>query len=411
MNIGSIHERYRELDRKYPYLTPGLATLFFTFFLIMDLQVHPPAESEFVQEDGLGAFLALLQVVPMILFRRAPLAGLSIIFAAFVGHATFNYDTPWVVQFSTLIGLYVVTSTTDDRQSIIAGILTFAAIVIVFGVIQDKTDNAIALELLFAAVWIAGNIVRSRRVRLEIAELTVSELSDEQEQVALEAVRGERSRIARELHDVLGHTLNLVVIQAGAAQRVYESSPDKALEAVKSIETTSRQALSDVDRMLGILRDPDEEANPKPSLEARPSISRLHTLIDEMNATGQPIEFVVSGNVTALVPSTDLTAYRVVQEALTNVMTHAAGSKAQVKVSYGDAQLEVIVTNDASGTDTLAGRKSGGRGIVGMRERTTLFGGNFEAGGTDEGGWSVRATFPINRTNNAGESGDSGDAE
>jgi signal transduction histidine kinase len=210
---------------------------------------------------------------------------------------------------------------------------------------------------------------------------------------------------------VLGHTLNLVVIQAGAAQRVFEASPDKALDAVKSIETTSRQALSDVDRMLGILRDPDEKANPKPSLEARPSISRLDTLVAELNATGQPIEYTVSGNVTPLVPSTDLTAYRVVQEALTNVMTHAAGSNAQVEVKYGDTQLEVVVKNDASGTDTLAGRKSGGRGIVGMRERTTLFGGNFEAGRTDDGGWSVRATFPINRTNTVGETGESEDAE
>jgi len=116
MNIGSIHERYRELDSQFPSLTPGLATLFLTIFLIMDLRVKPPADSGLVQEYSLGVFLALLQVLPMIFFRRAPLAALSMIFAAFIGHASFDYATPWVIQFSTMIGLYLVTSTTDDRQ-------------------------------------------------------------------------------------------------------------------------------------------------------------------------------------------------------------------------------------------------------------------------------------------------------
>ena len=405
MNIGSIHDRYRELDRKYPYLSPGIATLIFTCLMIADLQVKPLVDSGYEQEDSLGVVLALLQVLPMILYRRAPLVGLSIIFVAFIGHSAMDYSLAWVVQFSTLVGLYIVTSTTNDRQSIAAGILSFAAIVIVFGVIQDQGDNAIAMSLLFTAVWIAGNIVRSRRGRLEVAELTVAELSQEQDRAAREAMLGERNRIARELHDVLGHTLNLVVIQAGAAQRVYESSPEKALEAVKSIESTSRQALADVDRMLGILSDPDEST--APSFEARPSLSRINKLVSELTSTGQSIELTLSGNKSKLATSTDLTAYRVVQEALTNVMTHAAGSKAQVEIDYGDNQLEVAITNDGSGTDTLADRKSGGRGIVGMRERTALFGGKFEAGRTPNGGWRVNATFPISRDDTIDESGDS----
>ncbi len=407
ISLESVWQRFQEMDRRNPYFTTGVATIFFTIFLILDLQVKPAADSGFVQEDTLGVILAFLQVLPILFFRKAPLAALSIIFLAFVAHATFDYDTPWVVQFSTMVGLYVVTSTTDDRQSIVAGLLTVSAIVIVFGVIQEKTDNAIALVLLFIAIWIAGNVVRSRRGRLEVAELTVAELSEEQERAARDAVRGERSRIARELHDVLGHALNLVVIQAGAAQRVYESSPEKAMEAVKSIESTSRQALSDVDRMLGILRDPDESSNPAPSLEARPSLSRIGGLVTELNSTGQPIKLKISGGVSNLVPSTDLTAYRVVQEALTNVMTHAAGSNSQVEIDYGTNQLTVTITNDSSGTDTLAGRKTGGRGIVGMRERTALFGGDFKAGATGDGGWRVRATFPINRSNNDGNKGES----
>lgn len=378
--------------------------------MILDLQVEPPADSGFDQEDSLGVLLAMAQVLPMVLFKKAPLAALTAIFVAFVAHGALNHDTPWVVQFTTFIGVYVVASTTDDRQSIIAGLLTFIAIVVVFGLVQAEPENTVALVLLFGAVWVAGNIVRSRRSRLAVAELTLAELSEEQERTAREAVRAERSRIARELHDVLGHTLNLVVVQAGAAQRVYKSSPEEALETVKSIETTSRQALYDVDRMLGILRDPDDTESAA-SLEARPSLSRLNTLIDEISATGQPIELAITGDVTSLPPSTDLTAYRVVQEALTNVMVHAAGSNARVDIVYGQTELEAVVTNDASGRDTLSGRKSGGRGTVGMRERTNMFGGEFDSGKADNGGWRVRATFPINRVGTASDSGSSGDSQ
>ena len=220
------------------------------------------------------------------------MAALTIIFVAFTAHSALGHAVLWVAQFSGLIGLYQVTSSRSDRQSLISGVMTFGVIVVVFGIIREDVDSAIALVLLFAAVWAVGNIVRSRRDRLEIAELTVAELSDEQERAAREAVSDERARIARELHDVLGHTLNLVVIQAGAAQRVFEKSPEKALDNLKSIESTSRQALSDVDRMLGILRNPDDTA---PSLEARPSISRLGSLVDELRTTDQPVDLVCVG--------------------------------------------------------------------------------------------------------------------
>ncbi len=397
----SLWDRYRALDDRNSYVTPGLATLFFTAFMVLDLSIEPAADSGFKQEDVPGVLLALAQVLPLLFVRKAPLVILTVIFVAFVTHSTLDHQVLWVAQFTTLIGLYQVAGSTDDRQSLIAGLLTFGVIVTVFGVIREDLDSAIALTLLFAAVWIAGNFVRSRRGRLEIAELTVAELSEDRALVMREAVRDERARIARELHDVLGHTLNLVVIQAGAAQRVFTSSPEKALEAVRSIESTSRQALSDVDRMLGILRDPDDPdgaGGRAPSLAARPSMSRLGSLVDDLRTTGQPIDLVMSGSLKSLAPSIDLSAYRVVQEALTNVMTHAAGAKACVEVDYSERLLTVTITNDNSGIDKLTDRTGGGRGIVGMRERTSLFGGEFQAGGTDDGGWRVHATFPIGPT-------------
>ncbi len=393
--MKSLWDRYRVLDNRNPYLTSGLATLFFTVFMLLDLATEPTAESGFEQEDVFGVFLALAQVLPLLFVRKAPLATLAVIFVAFVTHSTFNYAILWIAQFTTLIGVYQVASTTDDRQSLFAGALTFGVIAVVFGIIREDVDSAVALTLLFAAVWIAGNVVRSRRGRLEIAELTVVELSEDREMLMREAVRDERARIARELHDVLGHTLNLVVIQAGVAQRVFASAPDKALDAVQSIESTSRQALSDVDRMLGILRDPDDAGGRSPSLDARPSMARLDSLIEELRATGQPIGLAVSGTAVTLAPSIDLSVYRVVQEALTNVITHAAGADTHVEIDYSENLLSLTITNDSTGVDKLADRSGGGRGIVGMRERTALFGGKFQAGGTDDGGWRVYATFPI----------------
>lgn len=392
IRFRSIWTRYRVADSRNPYITPGLATLFFTAFMALDLSIKPTAESGFEQEGVFGVLLGLAQVLPLLFIRKAPLAVLTIIYVAFVAHSALDYQVLWVAQFTALIGLYQVAGSTDDRQSLIAGVLTLGVIATVFGIIREDLDAAIALILLFTAVWIAGNVVRSRRGRLEIAELTVAELSEDRALATREAVRDERARIARELHDVLGHTLNLVVIQAGAAQRVFTSSPDKALEAVRLIESTSRQALSDVDRMLGILRDPDDKA---PSFDARPSMSRLSLLVDDLRTSGQRIDLVVSGSPASLAPSIDLSAYRVVQEALTNVMTHAAGAKTRVDVEYSESLLVVTITNDGSGVDKSTDRSGGGRGIIGMRERTALFGGEFKAGGTHDGGWRVHARFPI----------------
>ncbi len=403
--LETTWDRYRKLDQRNPYVSPSLATIVFLIFLALDLRIEPTPESGFKQESVLGGFLAVAQVLPLVFVRRAPLAVLTVIGSAFVAHAALDYDTVWVVQLTTIIGLYVVTSTTDDRQSMIGGLIIFAIVIAVFGFIHEETDNAIVINILFAGVWIAGSVVRSRRTRLEIAELTVSELSDEQVRVRREAAQFERARIARELHDVVGHTLNLVVIQAGAAQKIFTASPDKAFETLKSIESTGRQALSDVDRMLGILQDPEDTEDMQDSvkaLEGRPSMSRVNSLIEEVRAAGQAVEMEMAGTPISLAPSVDLSAYRVMQEALTNVMTHAAGSYAVAKISYSENLIALTVLNDGSGNDRNSGRTSGGRGMVGMRERVAMFNGKFEAGQTDDGGWRVFATFPINSTGSAG---------
>ena len=399
MTMRRIWDGYNSLDERSPYLRMGLLTLIMLIFLAQDINVKPEPGSEYVQEGVIGVILGLLQVLPIIFVRKYPFLALIIIFTAFVGHNLLDYQVLWVAQFSSMLAFFLTINQSSDYRSLVASGMTFSVIMGVFGILREDLDAMIALVLLFAAVWMAGNLARSRYRRLEAASQVIADLSDGQERVSREAVADERARIARELHDVLGHTLNLIVIQAGAAQRVFEKTPEKALDNLNSIESTGRQALSDVDRLLGILRDSDDSGNQKsPSLEARPSLSRLSSLVEEMNSTDQPIELNISGTPTTIAPSTDLSAYRVVQEALTNVMIHAAGSKARVDLKFSEKYLAVTVSNDDSGSEKLEARKGGGSGIVGMRERTALFGGTFEAGSTDDGGWRVHATFPISST-------------
>ena len=154
----------------------------------------------------------------------------------------------WVVQFTALFSFFIATIRGGNRQSLLALLVAYLGILVSFGLFreEDRSGNVMVQFLLFGGIWVIGNLFRTRRIRLESAEQVVVELEAEQDRLAREAVQGERARIARELHDVLGHTLNLVVIQAGAAQRVYESSPDKALEAMGAIEATSLSYPQDV---------------------------------------------------------------------------------------------------------------------------------------------------------------------
>ena len=155
----------------------------------------------------------------------------------------------------------------SDRQALLALLLVYTGVVITFGIFteEDRVGNVLVQILLFGGLWIIGNLFRTRRIRLESTEQVLADLEAEQDRLAREAVQGERVRIARDLHDIIGHTLNLIVVQAGAAQVVFKSRPDQALESLNSIETTARQSLSDMERMLEILRPSETEAPHDPS--------------------------------------------------------------------------------------------------------------------------------------------------
>jgi signal transduction histidine kinase len=201
-------------------------------------------------------------------------------------------------------------------------------------------------------------------------------------------VADERTRIARELHDVVAHAISVTVVQARGGRRMLDESPDEARAAFDAIERTSTHALAEMRRLLGMLRESDDDL----ALAPQPSLTRLDALAEQVRAAGLPVEIAVEGDPVELPPGVDLSAYRIVQEALTNALKHAGPARARVRVRYAQEELELEITDDGAGNGDGGGS---GHGLLGMRERVAVFGGELEAGVNAGGGYALRARLPI----------------
>jgi signal transduction histidine kinase len=254
---------------------------------------------------------------------------------------------------------------------------------------------------LLALPWVAGAAIRSlRQSKLELADRAV-ELHREREENARQAVFAERVRIARELHDVVAHHVSVMGVQAGAARRVMQRQPEKAAEALSSIEASSRQAVLELHRLLGFLRR-DGEAD---EIAPQPGLAQLGDLVAEAAQGDLSVDLSIEGEPRPLSPTLEVSAYRVIQEALTNTRKHSGGGRAMVRVLYGPATLEVEVLDDGRACRDGATHSEGGQGLIGMRERAGLHGGHFRAGPRPEGGFAVHATFPVNGSVNRSVTG------
>jgi signal transduction histidine kinase len=241
--------------------------------------------------------------------------------------------------------------------------------------------------------WFVGTYVRTRGEQAEAAGERAALLERDQSIRAREAVADERARMARELHDIVGHALNVIVIQAGGAQRVFASKPAVARDALASIESTGREALSDMERMLGILLTAEGGS---PTLGPQPGLRQLNSLAAQVSEAGLAVEVVVEGDQIELPASVELSAYRIVQEALTNALKHSRASHARVAVRYHPDSIELEVSDDGRGpAEPPPGANRGGRGILGMRERAALFGGELNVGPGPSGGYRVQARLPF----------------
>jgi signal transduction histidine kinase len=278
----------------------------------------------------------------------------------------------------------------QPRSAQALALLVLAVLTVVL--IHDPSDWFFPIGVFCFAPWVAGRTIRNQTMLArELAE-KAERAEHAREEEERRAIASERSRIARELHDVLAHNLSVMVVQAGAARRIVERRPETATEVADLIERTGREALAELRHLFGPVRHGDGE-----DLQGPVGIDRVEELAARARAAGLPVHVHVEGSRVKLPTGVDLTAYRVVQEALTNTLKHAGRAQASVTVSYEPNEIVVSVEDDGvgpAGADDGLADVGGGHGLVGMRERVALYGGLLQAGRRPGGGFAVRARLP-----------------
>jgi signal transduction histidine kinase len=250
-------------------------------------------------------------------------------------------------------------------------------------------------EVLFSAaviggVWLAGRYAGGRQRRADQMTSYAARLERDQDRLAQEALAVERARIARELHDIIAHSVSVMGVQAGAARLSMDTDRDRARQVLLSIEGTAREAVGELHRLLGVLRSD----NQPPELAPQPGLADLPGLLAQSQEAGVAVTLTVEGEPVSLPAGVDLAAYRIVQEALTNVRKHAAPCTASVRIAYVDSRITLEVRDTGTQARHPDGGKNGGHGLVGMRERAVVYGGTLQAGPDDAGGFRVSAVLP-----------------
>ena len=279
----------------------------------------------------------------------------------------------------------------ERRQGLLGLAIANAAVLIIVGNDPESAGgDFVFLPLLFSAVWLSAFGFGRKLEHAREAEERAARLELEREAEARAAVAEERARIARELHDVVGHAVSVMTVQASGVRRLLRPDQEREREALQVVEKTGREALAEMRRLVGVLRRPEEA----PALAPQPSLEHVGRLVEQARESGLPVELRIEGDATQLPAGLDMTAYRLVQEGLTNAIKHANATRAEVVVRFGDGEIELIVSDDGTGI-TDGSVDSGGHGLVGMRERVAVFGGELEAGPRANGGYALRARLPL----------------
>ncbi|MEV4178181.1 sensor histidine kinase [Nonomuraea sp. NPDC049709] len=350
--------------------------------------------------DTFGVLLVVLACAPVAWRRRWPLAALCAGLVPETFLNVFGYGT----GMSSLSGLVLLYSVASYRGLAIAlGALLLSLVTYVTGAVAGPVRAAgwneyVVVAVVLVAVWGAGRSLRLRRAYLEELKDRATRLERAHAADTRAARAEERSRIARELHDVVAHHVSVMTVQAAAARRVLASDPELAREALSAIEHTGRMAMTEMRNIVGVLRT-DSRADARAELGPQPGVRDLPALVEQMREAGLPTRLRTEGEPAPLPAGVDLAAYRLVQEGLTNSLRHAgAGAEAVVTVRHDAHELDVRVEDDGKGAPREpAGEMSlpPGHGLVGIRERVALYGGILSIGPLPGGGFGVRARFPL----------------
>jgi signal transduction histidine kinase len=327
-----------------------------------------------------GLSLALRCVYPLTVFMITIVA---------TGFFAAVYDAYW--PFAAVVAFYSLGTHTGRRTALTVGTAGMVALAIPIATQIDWTPftwSKVMLEIgrlaPLAAAWILGDNMHTRRAYLHAVEERAAQLEREQEANARRAAAEEQARIAREVHDVVAHNLSVIIVQATAADEVFTSDPDDAHEAVRTIGSTARRALDELRQVLG--------SGEESGLAPQPTLNRLDGLLEQVRAAGLAVELEVIGEQPELPPALELSAYRIVQEALTNTLRHAGAAHAVVRLHFDPGAVTIDVHDDGSVPSANGGN---GRGLIGMRERVSTFGGRLETGPETGGGFRVTATLPV----------------
>jgi len=363
----------------------------FTVLGLFGLLLTQDPKGIFRSADALGVILSLICSVPYFVRRRAPLAVLVLNTVALVLLSSFNYPSNVQSQM-LLVGVFTVGSHCDGRQRV-AGLLALGSgigTVAIIGIPDTTGANLALTSAVYVAAFLFGSTVRNRRLYTDQLEQRAASLERERDEEAKRAVADERLRIAQELHDVVAHSMGVIAVQAGVGEHVIDNDPAEAKKALAAIATTSRATLTEIRRLLGVLRD-NEGAEHAPA----PGLGDLPRLVTNLANAGLNVEVRHDGDLDGghdLPPGVDLTAYRIVQEALTNVLKHAGPAAAWVAIASAPGTLTLEITDDGRGVNARS--TTGGHGLLGMRERVAVYGGTLEAGPHSGGGYRVAARIP-----------------
>jgi signal transduction histidine kinase len=364
----------------------GLNTAFFIF--------HPEVRGLPRGTFILGCGLVLLHTLPLAARRRFPLAVLATTVASGVAFVALDL-APDILWVAIPVAVYSVAAY-GDRWVALAGLAVAEAGLAVVQLTPGRTgvNTWVGNMGFLAAAWLLGHFVGVRRLYVLRLEERTAELEQAREELARRAVTEERLRLARELHDVVAHAMSVIAVQSGVGAHVADSRPEEVGKALAAIEVTSRGALEELRRLLGVLR---QDSEVQASLTPVPGLANLDRLLAEVGKAGLAVRVRVEGTPLQLPAGVDLSAYRIVQEALTNVVKHAGPAHTEVTIGYRDQEVTVEVIDDGRGAVPPAGDGwvGTGHGLIGMRERVVAFNGHLEVGPRPGGGFRVAARLPL----------------
>jgi signal transduction histidine kinase len=395
----STLDRLRRAANRRPHTDVAVAALLYAVTLVTTAAGPAPSRGRL---SALALVMAGVACGSLVVRHRWPVAALVASVSAAEGYLSlFPHHEGALVLAAPLIALYTFADSGGGpagggrgrRRNLAIGGLAIAALAGAHIMARPSSwlgaDN-LALAALGALALAAGDASRSRRAYTAEVELRARRAELGREQEARRRVTEERLRIARDLHDVLGHQLALITVQAGVADHLLDVQPGQSRQALGHIRQAGRTALEELRDTIGLLREPGEPDTPT---EPTASLSALDDLVASFRRSGLRVEHTVGGRPRPLAAAADLTAYRVVQESLTNVCKHAGGSAARLRLAYKPDTLRITVDDDGPGREDGAGRGTG-HGITGMRERVTALGGTLHAGRRPDGGFRVDATLP-----------------